>query len=143
MKTREICELNFTLRTTTEAELEPDYTFTGGIEIKLKDGREYCLDFTNTISQDYSHDEDGHVVVEVCQRWLDHDYVKASNEQMKLEEMIDIEFLENNAVSIAIYFEVEAEDEEEYEAEFEVTSCTFRAIDEEDEIDFSNITTLQ
>ena len=141
MKTREICELNFTLRTTEKANLKPAYTFTGGIEIKLKDGREYCLDFTDTIGQSYSKKK-GYVEVEVCQRWLDKDYVQESNEEMEQEEMIDIQFLKDNAASIAIYFESEAKDEEEYESEFEVVSCSFRAIDEE-EIDFSEITTLQ
>lgn len=143
MKKREICELNFKLRTTSEVETEPGYTYTGGIEIKLKDGREYCLDFNETRSQSYEI-VDGYLEVEVCQRDLNLEYIKESNEEMDLEEMTDIQFLKDNAVSIAIYFEAEGEEEEEeYESELEVTSCTFRAMNEAEEIDFSEITTLQ
>lgn len=138
---KQIFEMNLTLRSKTEVKLKPEYTFTGGIEIKLKDGREYCLDFTETKCQEYSKKKK-YCEVYVCQRDLDHDYVKESNKQMKLEEMIDIQFLKDNAVSIAVYFEAEAKDEEAYEAEFEVKELTFRATNEAD-VDFTSIATLQ
>lgn len=139
---RQICELNLTLKTTEAVKKKPVYTFVGGIEIKLKDGREFSLDFTETKWQEYTKKKT-HCEVYVCQRFLDEDYVQESNDKMSLDEMTDIQFIKDNAVSIAVYFEAEAKDEEEYEVEFEVAGLTLRAMDEAEEIDFTSIATLQ
>jgi len=147
-KTRQITELNLTLLSTTKIKQKPAYTFTGGVEIKLKDGREFCLDFTETKWQEYTKKE-GFCEVYVCQRFLDESYVKASNKKMKLKEMIDIQFIKDNVVSIAVYFEAERKNEEEYldadkePVEFKVKDLTFRAMDETEEINFTTISTLQ
>jgi len=145
---RQIVEMNLTLVTTTTVKQKPAYTFTGGIEIKLKDGREFCLDFTETKWQEYTKKK-GLCEVYVCQRWLDEDYVKGSNKKMKLTDMTDIQFIKDNAVSIAVYFEAERKNEEEYldadkePVEFEVKELTFKAMDEAEDIDFTPISTLQ
>ena len=140
--TREIVDMTLVLRTKDEVKSKPVYTFIGGIEIKLKDGREYCFDFINTLGKDFSKKKK-HCIAEFYQKWLDMDYVKESNEEMDIHEMTDIQFLKDNAVSISIFFEAEAKDEELYPSKFEVVSCSFRAMDEAEDIDFSDITTLQ
>jgi len=155
-KTRRICELNLTLVTKQEVTLKPAYTFTGGIEITLKDGRQFSLDFSETKWQEYKMKKK-HCEIYICQRDLNEDYVKESNPKMKLEEMTDIQFIKDNAKSIAVYFEAEGKNEEAYvpnkfdedvTVEFNVAECNFRACDEkgvieEKEIDFTEITTLQ
>jgi hypothetical protein len=63
--------------------------------------------------------------------------------------MTDIQFIKDNAVSIAVYFEAERKNEEEYldadkePVEFKVKELTFKAMDEEEDIDFTDISTLQ
>lgn len=138
----EIIEIAFELRSKTKVKNKPDYTFTGGITVKTKDDKEYILDFTETRQQEYTKSK-GHCIVTVTQRFLDHDYIKDSNETLSLEDMLSLQFLKDNAKSIAIYFEAEAKNEEAYESEFELVSCNFRtSIWEENPTEFSSITTL-
>jgi len=116
---------NYTLRGKKINNTLPEMDSEQGIEIKLKNGLKYELNF-NSSSSSYREDGD-FFYIDLSLEDIERDWTQSSNKKINVNSMIDMRFLKDNVESIMVFHTL-YEDEEcdrVYNTELSLVSLSF------------------